>query len=141
MTIIDNSFEESKVTPPVVDNSLETPEERKLRRQTEQDSGSRQEALRQKERAEKYESMLINESVAKTTENPNYLLELHSQDPELAEKVSKSLTYNGSEIKSFDDYQRIIQNVAKPVITEDVMRKQFEVWYEEKRKAELYTSS
>jgi hypothetical protein len=140
MSIIDNSFEESNVTP-VMDNSHETPEERKLRRQNEQDTGSRQEALRQKERAEKYESMLINESVKKTTENPNYLLELHEQDPDLAEKVTKSLTYNGQEITSFDEYQKLIRTTSNPVVTEDVIRKQFEVWYEEKRKSELYSSS
>jgi hypothetical protein len=140
MSIIDNSFEESNVTP-AMDNSHETPEERKLRRQNEQDTGSRQEALRQKERAEKYESMLINESVKKTTENPNYLLELHEQDPDLAEKVTKSLTYNGQEITSFDEYQKLIRTTSNPVVTEDVIRKQFEVWYEEKRKSELYSSS
>lgn len=141
MEVIENSLIDSNGTPPM-DNSQETAEERKLRRQKEQDEGAKQEALRQKERADKYESRLINESVKKTTENPNYLLELHEQDPDLAEKVTKSLTYNGKEINSFDEFQRLIQSSSKtPEITEDVMRKQFDLWFEEKRKHELYSSS
>ncbi len=102
---MDNSLHKKEEAPNIQDNPQNAD---KIERYKQQLEGSKAEALKKAEEANRYKEMLINIEYEKVTKDKNYLSDLHKKDPVIADEIAKKFsTSTGTPISSYEEYTNV----------------------------------